>query len=206
MKKIYNNLFPLGMVGVIFYIAHTIIGQILWKGYNPITTDISSLTAVGAPNRQLLSVFCNVYSVCMILFSIALIIKAFHKYNWFVKIGYIVLIVMQLTSMFGYSLFPLTSNKTEMNLQNIMHIVVTIIVVVTTISSSFLISVGYIKERKKLGKILFTLAVLITIFGAAVPVSLNLNMNIIGLTERMEIYTIQVFMFVISYYYTFKVE
>lgn len=49
MKKVNNFLFPLGMVGVLFYLAHTITGRILWKGYNPITTDISSLTADGAP-------------------------------------------------------------------------------------------------------------------------------------------------------------
>ncbi|WP_234117326.1 DUF998 domain-containing protein [Clostridium hydrogenum] len=205
MKKIYRGFMPLGMVGALFYIAHTIIGQILWKAYNPITTDISSLTADGAPNRNILSIFCNVYSVCMILFLVALIKKAFDEYNLMCKIGYIVLMIMQLTSTFGYSLFPLSGDKTVMNFQNVMHITVTIIVVFTTITSSFLIAVGYLKQKNTecLGRICLIMAILITIFGATVPISMNLRMNILGLTERLEIYTIQIFMIVLSYNYTF---
>ncbi|PJI10341.1 DUF998 domain-containing protein [Clostridium sp. CT7] len=195
----------LGIIGALFYIAHTILGQILWKAYNPITTDISSLTAEGAPNRSILSIFCNVYSVCMILFLIALIKKAFKEYNLMCKIGYIVLMMMQLTSTFGYSLFPLSGDKTVMNFQNAMHIAVTVIVVFTTITSSFLIAFGYLRQKgtEHLGKICLIMAILITVFGATVPISMNLKMNILGLTERLEIYTIQIFMIILSYYYTF---
>lgn len=205
MKKIYKGFMSLGMIGALFYIAHTILGQILWKAYNPITTDISSLTAEGAPNRNILSIFCNVYSVCMILFLIALIKKAFNEYNFMCKIGYILLMIMQLTSTFGYSLFPLSGDKTVMNFQNFMHIIVTIIVVFTTITSSFLIALGYLKQKntEHLGKISLIMAILITIFGAAVPISMNLKINILGLTERLEIYTIQIFMIILSYNYTF---
>lgn len=203
MKKNYNMIFSLGMIGAIFYVAHTIIGQMLWKQYNPITTDISSLTAVGAPNRALLSVFCNIYNISMILFLAALLIKSFKSYNNIIKAGYLVLFLMELTSMFGYSLFPLTGKETEMNFQNIMHILVTIIVVFTTISSSFLIAIGYIKEKLPIGKVLLIFAVLITVFGATVPISMNLKLNVLGLTERLEIYTIQLFVFILSFCYTF---
>ncbi|MDD3224891.1 MAG: DUF998 domain-containing protein [Clostridium sp.] len=204
-KTTYRVFMSLGMIGALFYIAHTILGQALWKAYNPITTDISSLTADGAPNRDILSIFCNIYSLCMILFLIALIKKAFKDYNIICKIGYIVLMIMQLTSTFGYSLFPLNGDKTVMNFQNAMHITVTIIVVFTTILSSFLIAFGYLRQKntEHLGKICLIMAILITMFGAAVPISMNLKMNILGLTERLEIYTIQVFMIILSGYYTF---
>lgn len=121
------------------------------------------------------------------------------------KIGYIGLMIMQLTSTFGYSLFPLSGDKAVMNFQNAMHIIVTIIVVFTTIASSFLIAFGYLKQKntEHLGKISLIMAILITIFGATVPISMNLKMNILGLTERLEIYTIQIFMIILSYNYTF---
>lgn len=206
MEKLSKYLMPLGMVGVLFYFAHTILGRILWTDYNPITTDISSLTADGAPNAQLLRVFTFIYGMCMILFIAALIKKSFMQYGSLLKVGYITFMIMQLTAMFGYSLFPLNGDKTEMTFQNMMHIIVTIIVVFTTIASSFMISYGYLKleKNKGLGKVTLVMAILITLFGALNPIGMSLQVNVLGLTERLVIYTIQALMFMLSYYYTFR--
>lgn len=205
MDKLKKYLYPLGMVGAILYFLHTILGNILWKEYNPITTDISSLTADRAPDAQLLRVIVFIYGICMILMVIALVIKAFNNYSGMLKTGFVILLIMQLTSAIGYSLFPLTGDKTEMNFQNLMHIMVTVIVVFTTIASSFLIALGYLKQEnmKKLGKIALVFAILITLFGMFNPISMAMKLNILGLSERFVIYTIQAFMFILSYYYTF---
>lgn len=206
MERIEKYLMPLGMIGVLFYFTHTILGNILWKEYNPITTDISSLTADGAPNSQLLRIFTFIYGICMLLFVIALLVKAFRQYHSLLKTGYIILMLMQLTSMFGYSFFPLSADKTEMTIQNMMHIIVTVVVVFTTITSSFFISFGYLKQEKMsgLGKVTLFTAIFITVFGVLNPISMNLQLNILGLTERLVVYTTQVLMFELSYYYTFQ--
>ena len=205
MNEKIRYIIPLGMIGVLFYFLHTILGNILWSEYNPITTDISSLTADGAPNAQLLKIFGLIYGICMILMSIALVIKAFIKYHQLLRIGYVVLLIMQLTSAFGYSLFPLSGDKTEMNFQNMMHIIVTVIVVFTTIASTFFIALGYLKQEnmKKLGKVTLVFAILITLFGMFNPISMAMQLNVLGLSERLVIYTIQIFMFILSYYYTY---
>jgi hypothetical protein len=124
MKKIEKFLIPLGMAGVLFYFLHTVLGNILWPEYDPITMDISSLTAEGAPNAQLLRVLSLIYGICMILMVIGLVINAFKRYNGKLKTGCVILLIMQVTSAFGYNLFPLTGDKTEMNFQNMMHIIV----------------------------------------------------------------------------------
>lgn len=205
MERFDKYLTLLGMIGALFYFAHTILGNILWPEYNPITTDISSLTADGAPNAQLLRILGFIYGICMILFVAAMIKKSFDKYNNKLKIGYTIMMIMQLTSMIGYSLFPLTGDKTEMNFQNMMHIIVTVIVVFTTIASAFLIAFGYLKEEKMkdLGKFTLVMAILITLFGMLNPISMGLKLNILGLTERLVIYSIQLLMFKLSHYYTF---
>ncbi len=205
MNEKIRYIIPLGMIGVLFYFLHTILGNILWSEYNPITTDISSLTADGAPNAQLLKIFGLIYGICMILMSIALVIKAFIKYHQLLRIGYVILLIMQLTSAFGYSLFPLSGDKTEMNFQNMMHIIVTVIVVFTTIASTFFIALGYLKQEnmKKLGKVTLVFAILITLFGMFNPISMAMQLNVLGLSERLVIYTIQIFMFILSYYYTY---
>jgi hypothetical protein len=197
-------LMPLGMLGTIFYFAHTILGSVLWQEYNPITTDISSLTADGAPHAGMLRVLTMAYGVCFVLFVLGMLQKAFKDYHKVTKTGYVVLLVMALSSVMGYSLFPLTGDKEVMNFQNLMHIVVTALVVVTTIASLFLIAIGYLKfERlKPLGRIALTAAILITCFGMLNPISMSQEWNVLGLTERLVIYTLQLFVFLLSYVYT----
>lgn len=206
MKKLEKYTIPLGMIGVIAYISHTILGNILWSEYNPITADISSLTAINSPNRELLLILTYIYGILMILFITGLLIKAFRKYHSSVKIGYIIMIIMQIVSFFGYSFFPLTGDKTVMTFQNIMHIIVTVIVVFTTIASGYFLAFGYLKQEKKrnLGKFILIMAIIITIFGMTNPIGMGLKLNILGLTERLVIYSLQLMLFVISAYYTFS--
>ena len=206
MRKFEKISMPLGMVGVFGYMLHTIIGNLLWKEYNPITTDISSLTAVGAPNAVILKIFTSVYGICTILFVAGLIIKSFRKYHVVIRVGYIVMMVMQIISLVGYSLFPLTGDKTVMNFQNKMHIVVTVAIVFTTITSSFILAVGYLKQEKikKLGRFVLIMSIVITLTGATNPIGMGMGLNILGLTERLVIYSLQLMMFTLSYYYTFN--
>ncbi len=204
--KLEKIFIPLGMMGAVIYIVHTIVGQILWPEYNPITTDISSLTANGAPNAGLLRVFTLIYGICTILFVTGMIIKAFRKYRSLVRTGYIILLIMEITSLFGYGLFPLTGDKSEMNFQNMMHIIVTVIVVFTTIASGFFLAAGYLKQEKMkvVGRFTLVMAVLITLFGSLNPVGMGLKLDILGLTERLVIFSLQFMMFVLSFYYTFS--
>lgn len=206
MKKFEKITMPLGMVGVVAYMLHTILGNLLWEEYNPITTDISSLTAVGAPNAVLLKIFTNAYGICSILFVAGLIIKSFRKYHLVTRVGYIVMMIMQIISMVGYSLFPLTGNKKVMNFQNSMHIIVTVAVVFTTIAFGFILAVGYLKQEKikQLGSFVIIMSIIITIAGATNPIGMAMQLNILGLTERLVIYSLQFMMFTLSYYYTFN--
>ena len=199
-------LMPLGMVSAIAYFVHVFLGQALRPEYNPITTDISSLTALGAPNAALLNVFTSIYSICFLLFVIGILTEAFKKYHAITKIGYVIFLVMAITTVVGYKLFPLTGDKTEMTFQNMMHIVVTVIVVFTTIFSFFFLSYGYLKQEnlKVLGLVSLTTALLITVFGALNPIGLANEWNILGLTERLVIFTLQLFVFFLSFVYTFR--
>ncbi len=195
---------PLGMISAIAYFAHVFVGQILWEGYNPITTDISSLTAVGAPNKELLNIFTTIYGICFLLFIIGMVAKAFKEYHLITRIGYVIFLVMAITTVVGYRLFPLTGDKTVMNFQNTMHIVVTVIVVFTTISSFFFIGFGYLKKEKlkPLGIICLIMAVFLTLCGALNPIGMAQEWNILGLTERLVIFPLQAFVFFLSFIYT----
>lgn len=206
MRKFEAIVMPFGMIGVVAYFLHTFIGQIMWTEYNQVTTDISSLTALGAPNRELLMVFTTIYGVTTILFVLGMILKSFRKYHFAARIGWIVFLTMNVVSMFGYSLFPLTGDKTVMTFGNMMHIVVTVLVVFTTIAGGFILAFAYLKQEKmkRLGVFAFLMAIIITITGALNPIGIANSWNILGLTERAVIYSLQLMMFVFSAYYTFS--
>lgn len=72
-----------------------------------------------------------------------------------------------------------------------MHVITTAVVVLTTVASGFLLSIGYIKQEKlkKLGSFILIFAVLITLFGSLNPFNIALGWGIMGLTERLIIYT-----------------
>lgn len=192
------------MISAVVYFFHVFLGQLLWKEYNPLTMDISSLTAVGAPDADLLRIFTMIYGICFLLFAAGMMIKAFREYHWLTKIGYIIFFIMATASVVGYSLFPLSGDKTVMSFQNMMHIVVTVIVVFTTIFSFFFIAFGYLRKEnlKTLGVICLISAVLITVFGVFNPIGMALQLNILGLTERLVIFTLQIFVFFLSFIYT----
>ncbi len=203
--KTIKWLMPLGMISAFFYFLHVFLGQMLWKEYNPITTDISSLTADGAPNADLLRIFTLIYGVSFMIFTLGMIFRTWKENHLVTRIGYILFFVMAVTTVVGYNLFPLTGNKNEMNLQNMMHIIVTVAVVFTTILSTFIIAFGYLRKDKlkTLGRICLLTAFLITIFGATNPIGMGLQLNILGLSERLVIYTLQLFVFFLSFLYSF---
>ena len=202
--KLEELFMPLGMIGVVAYMIHIILGNILWHEYNPITTDISSLTADGAPNSSLLRIFTTIYGICMILFTLGMIVKSLKKYHLATRVGYTILLGMEVISLFGYSALPLVGDKTVMNFQNMMHIAVTVAVVITTISSAFTLAYGYLSQEKmkNLGKFILIMAIIITLCGMMNPISMLMNLNIMGLTERLVIYSLQILIFVLSFYYT----
>jgi len=206
MKKFERIAIPLGMIGILFYLSHTLLGRILWTEYNPVTMDISSLTAEGAPNAGLMRALTTVYGLCMIVFSIGMVAMAFRKFGTLVRAGSITLLVMEVVSMFGYMLFPLSGDKTVLTFGNLMHIIVTAVVVLTTIACGFLLAAGFMKREKRtgLGRFTLVMAILITLTGVTTPIGMGSGWNILGVTERLSIYSLQTMLFVLSAYFTFS--
>ena len=91
-----------------------------------------------------------------------------------------------------------------MNYQNMMHVAVTVVVVATTIASGFTLAYGYLvqEKMKNLGKFILIMAIIITLCGMMNPIFMVMGLNILGLTERLVIYSLRTLIFVLSFYYT----
>ena len=199
-------LMPLGMAGAVLYFMHVFVGQYLWKEYNWITTDISTLTAVGSPNARLLSIFALLSGVSQMLFFLGMTIRASRIYHRITTTGYLLLFTLQLVSTFGYTLFPLESDKTVMTFSNLMHIIVTVVGVLLLLSSLYILSFGYLKREKlqKTGMMVLAFAVVITLTGVLNPVGMANDWNKLGVTERLNIFSFEILIFILSYVYTFQ--
>ena len=206
MRRLERIAIPLGMAGILIYLTHPLMGRILWAEYNPVTMDISSLTADGAPNAGLLRMLTTLYGLLMIAFATGMVLKAFRRFGALVRAGSVTLLVMEAVSMFGYMLFPLSGDKAVLTFGNLMHIIVTVVVVLTTIACGFLLAAGYLKREKLIGLGRFTLvmAAVITLTGMTTPIGMASGWNLLGVTERLSIYSLQAMLFVLSAYFAFS--
>lgn len=189
-----------GAVSAVVYAAHVVLGGILWNGYSHLTQTISELTADGAPNAELLRVFTTVYGILALVFSVCLVftLRKFHAKRVAV-VGAVLLLVMEFASLVGYGLFPLRGG-TEMDPENMGHLIVTGIVVVCTISSVLLVGLGLVKTPgfKALGVFSIVCAAIIVVSGGMTPVAIATELPVGGLIERLNIFTLQTWVFVMS--------
>jgi hypothetical membrane protein len=71
MKNNPVKLIPLsGILSVVLYFLHVILGGIFYEGYNPLAQAMSDLTALNSPSRNIAQIFSMLYGVCTIIFSV----------------------------------------------------------------------------------------------------------------------------------------
>jgi len=194
-RKILRYAGYVGLLGILFYFLHIIVGANIYKGYNPVKQAVSDLTAVGAPSRVVSSVLSAFYGVCLIVFFIAFFIYFRKKFNIFFDLGALFLIIMQAISTIGYSAFPLSANGAK-PFQDAMHIVVTALVVVSSIAALVFLTIGAFRSKKNLWLAYASIATLVlmmtgSILTGAVP-------SILGIAERITIFSLHIYLAVLS--------
>lgn len=198
-------LISLGMVGVLSFLTLTILGRILWPGYNPVTTYVSALIADGSPHLHLMRVFMNGYTICFSLFALAMAAHTFKEYYTCTKAGYTLLFIASFAALLGYGTCP-GNLEFIFSSPNIYHLIVTIGILTATILSLLLISIGYWKQDhlKRLGRISFAILILFVLFNLWHLYAILHGQSILGLLERLTFYSFHAFTFIISWVYTFR--
>ena len=199
-KSIWQIIAISGALSAVVYLAHVILGGLLWPGYSHIQQMISDLTGDGAPDAAMLRVFTTVYGILACIFAVSLLMSfRALKVRRAARIGAVLLIIMEVSSLVGYGLFPL-SESAEMNVQNIGHIVVTAVVVLTTETCGFIIAAGLLKTEgfRKLGVFMLVCSCVMVGAGLMTPVTMATGWPIGGLVERLNILTLQLWILVLS--------
>jgi hypothetical protein len=196
-KRVFKIISLFGLIGVVLYFLHIIFGRIYYENYNPFAQAVSDLTADDSPSKPIASIFTVFYGIFTVIFSMGFFVYIRNKINKIIRNASCVFSFMEIISFAGYTLFPLSRSGSIELFQNKMHILVTIIVVLSTIVSLILFIIGFMKEKsyKYMGIIsLCTLLVLLT--GAML---LNIvPKEYFGLAERVNVYSIIIYTGILS--------
>lgn len=201
--KLKKMFYSFGMIGTLFFLLEDLLGTALWKGYNPVTSYVSQLTADGAPNVLLTRTLFYIYGICLTVFVISLLLKSFQSYGLCLRACYSGLLLISAIALLGYEFFPMTMDFV-INPKNYIHAVVTILILAGTICILFLLAFGYLKQEheKKVGSITFVAAIFFLFFNLLHLYAIVHGWQALGLIERATLYTFHIYFFILSWIYT----
>ena len=191
-KKLINWLCLSGVISIIFYLLHDIIGAINYSGYNWMSQAVSDLTATDAPSFVVASGLATVYKIlnCLCCALLCILIKKEDKKT--LRLGIYLFSIMNYISAIGYALFPLSSAGYDGSMQSFIHVyILTALVVILSIVSLILIAIGSFKSKYKLLGILAIIS-LVLMFTGAVG-SVNVPKDVFGVVERFSTYSAVIF-------------
>jgi hypothetical membrane protein len=193
--KIYQILAICGMLSPIFYTLMWIIGGKLQSNYSHIKHDISSLFAVGAPNKLLMQTFIIISSILLLLFYIGL-----HnglKYGGSI-IGPYLFIIASILGILIALLFPLDEGGEMTTWRGKMHLILVILMGILTIGGMIAL---WFRLRDVTGWSTFATYSLISAIVALILLIISgifIESNYRGLLERLGVTPFQLFYFVLS--------
>lgn len=194
-KKSLINWFCLsGVISIIFYLLHDIVGAMNYPGYNWMSQAVSDLTAADAPSFVISSGFVTVYKILNCLCCAVLCVLMQKEKKKTLKIGVYLFSVMNFISAIGYALFPLSGSGYDGSVQSFIHVyILTALVVVLSIISLILIAAGSFRgmDKHKLLGILAIVSLLLMFVGAVGQA--NVSKDIFGVIERFSTYSAVVF-------------
>ena len=190
-----------GILNVVFYLLHDVIGARFYPGYNWMAQAVSDLTATDAPSRLIASELTKIHGIfsCVACTLICISAKELWKETSekILRLGIYLFVTMHWISAIGYSLFPLTGSGYDGSFQSFVHVyVITVLVVLLSIVSLVLIAVGGFKSGNKVLAWCAVAAFLFMFVGAAgsglVP------REYFGIPERFSTYSAVCFTAVIA--------
>jgi len=198
MKNNKVKLIPLlGLLSVILYFLHVILGEIFYEGYNPLAQAVSDLTASNSPSKNIARLFSMLYGICAVSFSIGFFVYLRNKINKAVTAASFIFCIMNIISFLGYTFFPLSESGYTATFQDKMHMVVTVFVVLLTIVSLVFFFIGLFraKEHKWLGVV--SISTLLILMAGAMLINIMPN-EYFGVAERINVYSIIIYTGILS--------
>ena len=146
-KSLIQKLGLLGVVSFLSYTAAVVFAPLAYPDYNWMAQAVSDLSAANAPSLALWNRLSALYNVCEVVCATVVCIGIGGKKIGLLRAGIYLFAVMEWISAVGYRMFPLSDSGYAGTFQDVMHMVVTAVVVLLSIVSLTVIIVAGVKSR-----------------------------------------------------------
>lgn len=148
MKKLLIQ--KLGLLGILSFLSYTVavmFAPLAYPGYNPLAQAVSDLSAANAPSLALWNQLSALYNACEVVCVTVVCIGIQGQKTKLLRTGIYLFAVMEWISAVGYRMFPLSDSGYAGAFQDVMHMVVTALVVLLSIASLTVVIVAGAKSR-----------------------------------------------------------
>ena len=147
-KTLLQKLVLLGIVRLQSYTAAVVFAPLAYPGYNWMAQAVSDLSAANAPSLALWNQLSAFYNVCEVVCVTVVCLGIQGQKTKGLRVGIYLFAVMEWISAIGYRMFPLSDSGYAGAFQDVMHMVVTALVVGLSIVSLALIIAAGIRDRR----------------------------------------------------------
>ena len=146
-KTLIQRLGLLGIAAFLSYTAAVVFAPLAYPGYNWMAQAVSDLSAANAPSLALWNQLSALYNVCEVVCVTVVCIGIQGQKNKLLRSGIYLFAIMEWISAVGYRMFPLSSSGYAGALQDVMHMIVTALVVLLSIVSLTVIIIAGAKNK-----------------------------------------------------------
>ena len=141
-KSLLNMCGLLGAVSLLSYAAAGVFSPLAYPGYDPLAQAVSDLSAANAPSLALWNRLSSLYNVCEVMCVMMVCVGIAGVGTRLLRAGIYTFAAMEWISAVGYRSFPLSDSGYAGTFQDVMHMVVTALVVVLSIVSLTLVIIA----------------------------------------------------------------
>ena len=147
-RSLSQKLGLLGIVSFLSYTAAVVFAPLAYPGYNWLAQAVSDLSAANAPSLSLWNQLSAFYNVCEVVCVTVVCIGIQGQKTKLLRMGIYLFAVMEWISAVGYRMFPLSDSGYAGAFQDVMHMVITALVVLLSIVSLTTIIVAGVKSKE----------------------------------------------------------
>ena len=147
-KSLIQKLGLLGIVSFLSYTAAVVFSPMAYPNYNWMAQAVSDLSAANAPSLALWNQLTALYNVCEVVCATIVCVGIGGQKTKLLRTGIYLFAVMEWISAVGYRMFPLSNSGYAGAFQDVMHMVITALVVLLSIVSLTVIIVAGAKNKE----------------------------------------------------------
>lgn len=190
-----------GILSPIFFVLVDIIGGMITPDYSRIINAVSELTQAGSENIYLLSSLFFISAVMGIGFGIGIVTEFSYSRSKLIFSGGILIIINGIFSGLTGTIFPMDPFNVDITFAGTMHIILTALNALMIMLLIPMMGIGFYRERQWESFRLYSIITLliIVIFGGSTPVLMMNDIGLLGLFERIVIYSYLLWFFVLAF-------